>query len=77
LTYRVKVDKQACMSAGNCVLEGPDGFGFGTDQLVELLPGLKALTAAQLRSIARNCPGQAIELVDQDGRSVDPFSTDG
>lgn len=69
----VAVDKSACISAGQCVADFPDAFGFDADELSETLPGAAALTDAQRLTAARNCPSEAIKVHDEAGAEIDLF----
>lgn len=73
MPYRVTVDKKACISAGRCVDDEPEAFGFDADELSEALPGSKELSDEALLKVARNCPAGAIKLVDENGAPVELF----
>jgi len=73
VSYRVTVDKLACISAGRCVDEAPEAFGFDADELSEALPGASALADDELLVIAQNCPSGAIKLLDENGAQVELF----
>ena len=69
---RIDIDQEECMSYGKCVADQPDAFAFDDDELAVWLPGSEGLSSEAKRSVARNCPGQAILLFDSDGKRVEP-----
>ena len=70
----VRIDQDSCVSGGRCVADAPQAFGFDDDQLALVLPGVTDLADDRLLKIARDCPGQAIILVADDGSEIDPMA---
>lgn len=62
--WQVVIDRDACMSAGRCVLEAPTGFDLDDDELAVLLPGVTELDLDVLRSVADRCPSMAIQIIE-------------
>jgi ferredoxin len=63
---RVEVIKDRCVSSGHCVADEPTAFGFDADELAEPLPGAAELDRRRLLDVARNCPGEAIVVYEDD-----------
>jgi ferredoxin len=66
VTRRVEVLKDQCISSGRCVADAPAAFAFDADELAEPLPGAGELDRRQLLDVARNCPGEAIIVYEDD-----------
>ena len=74
MTYQARVDSDLCLGSGSCVADAPQAFAFDDDEgVATTLPGVAELDDDRLRRLARNCPGSAILLVDDEGNEVDPF----
>lgn len=73
MAYTVEVDRDQCISAGQCVANWPAAFDFDADELAEVLPGAAALSDAERLEAARACPSGAIQVRDETGAEVDPF----
>lgn len=71
--YRVEVDGETCISAGNCVRAAPRAFDFNDAEVAEPQPGVVDLPNEKLVLIARGCPVAAIHLYTDDGEEVDPW----
>ena len=72
--YSVSIDRDACISSGNCVADSPDAFDFDDDDIAMVKEdGVKGLLDDRLVRVARNCPAGAIILRDADGNEVDLF----
>lgn len=72
--YSVSIDREACISSGNCVADSPDAFDFDDDDIATVKEdGVKQLLDDRLVRVARNCPAGAIILRDADGNEVDLF----
>jgi ferredoxin len=71
--YTVNIDRDACISSGNCVADSPEAFGFDDEDIAMVKPGAAELADDRLLRIARNCPAGAILLTDADGGEVDLF----
>lgn len=70
--YSVHIDQELCVSSGKCVGDAPGAFAFNDDELAQAGPEAASLPAERLFAIARNCPGQAITVVDEDGTVLAP-----
>ncbi len=68
----VTIDKERCVSAGRCLADEPDAFGFDDDELAEVLPGASNLSVERLIVLARRCPGLAIEVRSASGEVLAP-----
>ena len=66
VTLRVEVLKDQCISSGRCVGDVPTAFAFDDDELAEPLPGAGDTDRRRLLDAARNCPGEAIVVYEDD-----------
>jgi ferredoxin len=73
MSYSVSIDRDACISSGNCVADSPGGFDFDEDDIAMVKDGAAELPDDRLLRIARNCPAGAIVLRDADGHEVELF----
>jgi ferredoxin len=72
--YLVSIDRDACISSGNCVADSPDAFDFDDDDIAMVkAEGASQLSDDRLLRVARNCPAGAIILKDADGNEIDLF----
>jgi len=71
--YSVSIDRDACISSGNCVADSPDAFDFDDDDIAVVKDGVGQLLDERLLRVARNCPAGAIILRDADGNEIDLF----
>ena len=71
--YSVSIDRDACISSGNCVADSPDAFDFDDEDIAMVKDGVGQLLDERLVRVARNCPAGAIILRDADGNEVDLF----
>lgn len=67
---RIEIDQDRCISSGRCVADEPDLFAFDDDELATVIGSAADRPATRLIRLARNCPGEAIRLVDADGHEV-------
>ena len=74
MAYTVKVDRDTCISTGNCVRAAPTGFSFDEDDVSEPQPGVAELPDEKLVQVARGCPVGAIHLYGEDGEEVQLFA---
>jgi ferredoxin len=72
--YSVSVDRDSCISSGNCVADSPDAFDFDDDDIAVVKDGAAELPHDRLLRVARNCPAGAIVLRDDDGNEIDLFA---
>ena len=72
MPLRVRIDKNACQSSGNCVEAAAEGFAFDDDGLGEVLPAAGGLARERLLEIARRCPALAISVFDEAGKELEP-----
>lgn len=71
MPIRAEVLKDRCISSGRCVGDEPTAFRFDADELVELLGGVTTMSEQKLIRIARDCPGEAIVLYDDNNEVID------
>ncbi len=71
--YSVSIDRDACISSGNCVADSPSAFDFDDDDIAVVKDGAAELPDDRLLRVARNCPAGAIVLRVADGHEVDLF----
>ena len=72
--YSVSIDRDACISSGNCVADSPAAFDFDDDDIAMVKDGAAELPDDRLLRVARNCLAGAIILRDADGNEVDLFA---
>lgn len=68
---RVRIDREKCVSAGNCVVTAPTVFVLDEDEKATLIdPG--TVDEETLRLAAEMCPTEAIVLEDENGEQIYP-----
>ncbi len=72
MPYTVRINKNGCQSAGNCVDAAPEAFDFDADGLGDAGPAAGRLPLVRLLEIARRCPALAISVFDEAGNEIDP-----
>ena len=71
----MSIDRDACISSGNCVADSPGAFDFDDDDIAVVKEeGAAELGDDRLLRVARNCPAGAIILRDADGNEIDLFA---
>ena len=70
MSYQMEIRRDDCLSAGKCVADYPHVFCFDDEELSSLLPDSQLLPKQGMLRVARNCPGQAIVVTDEDGIEV-------
>jgi ferredoxin len=73
--YTVQVDRDACISTGNCVRSAPEAFAFDAEDISVPQPDASDLPVEKLVRVARGCPVGAIHLFDEGGQELDPYSS--
>jgi ferredoxin len=73
--YTVRVDRDACISTGNCVRSAPEAFAFDGEDISVPQPAASGLPGEKLVLVARGCPVAAIHLFGEDGEEIDPYSS--
>ena len=68
---RVRVDREKCVSAGNCVVTAPTVFILDDDDKATLL-AVDSVDEDTLRVAAELCPTEAIVLETDDGEQIFP-----
>jgi ferredoxin len=71
--YSVTIDRDSCISSGNCVADSPGAFDFDDEDIAVVKAGAGELPDDRLLRVARNCPAGAIVLRDADGHEIDLF----
>lgn len=68
---RIRIDREKCVSAGNCVVTAPTAFVLDDDQKARLVdPG--SVDEDSLWLAAEMCPTEAIILERDDGEQLYP-----
>jgi ferredoxin len=68
---RIRIDREKCVSAGNCVVTAPTVFILDDEEKAALLdPG--SVDEDTLRVAAELCPTEAIVLETDDGEQIYP-----
>lgn len=68
---RVRIDREKCVSAGNCVVTAPTVFILDDDEKATLLD-VGSVDEDTLRVAAELCPTEAIVLETDDGEQIYP-----
>lgn len=68
---RVRVDREKCIGAGNCVAVAPDVFDLNEEYKAVLLEPVSA-DDEHLLEAAKSCPANAIIVEDDSGHQVYP-----
>jgi ferredoxin len=68
---RVRIDREKCVSAGNCVVTAPTVFILDDDEKAALLE-VASVDEDTLRVAAELCPTEAIVLETEDGEQIYP-----
>ena len=72
--YSVSIDRDACLSSGNCVADSPIAFDFDDDDIAIVTGGVTEVPDDRLLRVARNCPAGAVLLRDPDGNEIDLYA---
>lgn len=68
MPLRAEIDRDLCASTGECVLRAPQAFALDDDDgLAVVLPGVAELDEEELVQVGRECPANAIRVIDADG----------
>ena len=70
MNYRVEVKKELCISSAKCVSDAPKIFKFDEDELAEPVTEVIQEQLEVLIRLARNCPGEAITMYDENGSEI-------
>jgi ferredoxin len=74
VSYRIKVDRDVCMSSGKCVADAPELFRFDDEEIAEPVPGAEQPSDERALDLARACPSGALVVQDADtGEEIDLF----
>ncbi len=68
---RIRVDREKCVSAGNCVVTAPTVFILDEEEKATLLD-VKSVDEETLRIAAELCPTEAIVLESDEGDQIYP-----
>ena len=68
---RVRIDREKCVSAGNCVVTAPTVFILDDDEKAVLLD-IESVDEDTLREAAELCPTEAIVLESDEGEQIYP-----
>ena len=68
---RVRIDREKCVSAGNCVVTAPTVFILDDEEKAALLE-VQSVDEDTLRVAAELCPTEAIVLETDDGEQIYP-----
>ena len=70
--HKIKVDRDACISAATCVIVAPKAFDLDEEELAIVLPNGEQVDDDALFKAAQSCPTQAIMLLNADGEQIFP-----
>ena len=68
---RIRIDREKCVSAGNCVVTAPTAFILDDEEKATLLDP-ETVDEDTLRVAAELCPTEAIVLETDDGEQIYP-----
>lgn len=68
---RIRIDREKCVSAGNCVVTAPTVFILDDEEKATLLD-VNSVDEETLRLAAELCPTEAIVLESDDGEQLYP-----
>jgi ferredoxin len=71
MLMKVKIDREKCISAGDCVAEAPTVFELDSFGKAILLDP-KSVSDERLLAAARSCPVDAISVFDDNGKQLFP-----
>jgi ferredoxin len=71
MAIRVRIDREKCVSAENCVVSAPTAFMLDEDGKARLLDPT-SVGGDTLWMVAELCPTEAIILEDDDGEQLYP-----
>ena len=72
MSHQVRIDKDLCMSSGRCVADHPQAFRFDDDEIAEPTDTIDQVSDEALLEAARECPSEAIEVLDASGNRLAP-----
>ena len=70
MNYRVEVKRELCISSAKCISDAPKIFKFDEDELAEPVTEVIQEQLEVLIRLARNCPGEAIAIYDENGSEI-------
>lgn len=66
MAVRITVDPDACISSAKCVYDAPALMRFDDDEIAQVIPGAVPASVESALALARNCPGGALHVFDDD-----------
>ncbi|MGQ0844131.1 MAG: ferredoxin [Sporichthyaceae bacterium] len=66
MTFRITVDADSCISSAKCIYGAPQLMRFDADEIAQTIPGALPASAESALALARNCPGGALHVFDDD-----------
>lgn len=69
---KIKVDREACISAATCVVVSPDAFDLDEEGIAVVKKEAIKVSDDELIMAAQSCPTAAIILYDKDGKQIFP-----
>ena len=70
--YKVRVLRDVCIGAANCIAVAPDAFELDEEQIAVIKDSWKNVPDDKLLEAAKSCPVAAIIVEDKEGRQVFP-----
>lgn len=70
--YRVKVVRDLCIGAANCIAVAPEAYELDDEQIAVLKESWKNVDDEKLLESAEACPTQAIIVEDENGNQIFP-----
>lgn len=70
--YKVKILREVCIGAANCVAVAPEAFELDEKQIAVLKESWKDTSDEKLLEAAESCPVAAIIIEDESGNQIFP-----
>lgn len=68
--HKIKVDRDACISAATCIVVSPDAFELDDEGIAVVKKDALSVGDDELIMAAQSCPTAAIILYDKDGSQI-------
>jgi len=69
---RIQIDRDLCVSFGDCIDEAPGVFEFDDDDIAVFVSEVGAITRKELIAACASCPVDALTAFDEKGEQLAP-----
>ncbi len=69
---RIQIDRDLCVSFGDCIDEAPGVFEFDDDEIAVFVSESGTITREELIAACTSCPVDALTAFDQKGEQLAP-----